>query len=786
MRPADLDTWAEVFDTLDSGLIVLDADQRVVGWNGWIAAASTVPAERAQGRRLADLFAGGADGRLQSAIAGALQAGVSSLLTHSLHPTLFDLRTRAGRPLVYDISIRPIGAKPVERCLIHISDVTVSAQRERLLRERQNARYGAAVDNAPDPILTVDAAGVVQTANPAAAHVLGFALPELLGKPIANLFEHREAWETAWRTVLGGQSLQHAIELVARRRDGSARYVTVSAARWLDDGRVFVTIILRDTSDRHAAEAALQRMNETLEERVASALAERKLLADIVETTDAFIQVVDLNYRLLAVNKASADEFERAFGVRPSVGDNLLELLERHPAERANLERLWGRALAGEDYTLVQPFGVPENNRRYYELKFDTLHDATGAQIAAFQFVYDVTERIERQAQLVRTEEALRQSQKMEAIGQLTGGIAHDFNNLLMGITGAMDILSRRIASGRYEGIERFLEAASASANRAAALTHRLLAFARRQPLDPRAVRINRLIEGMHDLLRGTVGEQVKLTTALSDDLWPVLSDANQLENALLNLTINARDAMPEGGDLAITTRNAAVAKGERFGGDEVAAGDYVVVCVSDTGVGMDAETVAKVVEPFFTTKPLGQGTGLGLSMIYGFVRQTGGHVRIESVVGEGTQVSLFLPRFEGNVQDDGAGASKASPGGLGESVLLVEDDDSVRLLVAELLRDLGYACIEATGAEAAIPVLASSARIDLMVTDVGLPGLNGRQLADLAREHRPDLKVLFVTGYAQSVVGAEQTLGPNMDMIPKPFALDALALKIREILAAK
>jgi len=667
-----------------------------------------------------------------------------------------------------------------------VVDVTVSAHRERVLRERQNARYGAVVDHAPDPILTVDSEGLIQLANPAAARTLEYSAQDLVGKPVGELFEDRDIWTQAWRAILGGEVLQRAVELVARRRDGSPSYLDVSASRWFNDSRAFVTIILRDANERHAAEAALRRLNETLEERVATTLAERKLLADIVETTDAFIQVVDLDYRLLAVNKASADEFQRTLGVRPRVGDNLLDLLSDQLGEQANMRTLWGRALAGEEFTTVQEFGSPELGRRHYELKFDALHDAKGQQIAAFQFVYDVTERVQRQAQLAKTEEALRQAQKMEAIGQLTGGIAHDFNNLLMGITGAMDILRRRIAAGRYEDTERFMDAATASANRAAALTHRLLAFARRQPLAPKPFEINQLVWGMEDLLRRTLGEQVEMTTDLAADLWPVLTDTNQFENAVLNLAINARDAMPNGGRLTIDTRNATYTQPARYGQDEIAPGDYAIIRVSDTGVGIEPEMVAKVVEPFFTTKPLGQGTGLGLSMIYGFVKQTGGHVRIESALGAGTQISLYFPRFKGPLVTSNAGAVGDIPEGLGETVLLVEDDASVRLLISEVLRDLGYACIEAIDAQEAIPVLTADTRLDLMITDVGLPGLNGRQLAELARQHRPELKVLFVTGYAQHAIGAERFLDTGMDMVTKPFTLDALALKIREILTPR
>jgi nitrogen-specific signal transduction histidine kinase/CheY-like chemotaxis protein len=394
----------------------------------------------------------------------------------------------------------------------------------------------------------------------------------------------------------------------------------------------------------------------------------------------------------------------------------------------------------------------------------------------------------ERQAQdaLAKTEEALRQSQKMEALGQLTGGIAHDFNNLLTGIIGAMDIMKRRIASGRLQDLTTYMDAASASANRAAALTHRLLAFARRQPLDPGPVDVNELILGIGDLLRRSVGEQVTLEFELADGLSPAETDANQLENALLNLAINSRDAMPNGGKLRVATCDAVVKAGEAPLPNEAEPGAYTVIRVADTGTGMSPETLAKVFDPFFTTKPIGQGTGLGLSMVYGFARQSHGYVTIESEVGAGTTVSLYLPRHEqGETQEQPIVVRPldAIPEAAGETVLLVEDEPSVRLLIADVLRELGYALIEAAHAEMAVPILASNVRLDLMITDVGLPGLNGRQLAEIGRQYRPALKVLFVTGYAEHATKRGDFLGPGMKMVTKPFSLEAVAVTIREMI---
>ncbi len=371
----------------------------------------------------------------------------------------------------------------------------------------------------------------------------------------------------------------------------------------------------------------------------------------------------------------------------------------------------------------------------------------------------------------------------MDAVGQLTGGIAHDFNNMLTGIIGGLDLIQRYIQSGRHGETQRFIDAAVTSANRAAALTHRLLAFARRQPLNLKRVELNQLIESMHDLLSRTLGRHIQIRNQLQQGLWPVSSDENQLESALLNLVINARDAMADGGTLLLETRNVELYRQGDVG--DLAAGRYVILCLTDSGCGMSPKVLASVFEPFFTTKPIGQGTGLGLSMVYGFTRQAGGHIQIASEPGEGTQVSLYLPVFE----DQGVSVAPAGEddGPLqaqqGETVLVVEDDPAVRLLVIDVLQMLGYQTLEAAEGNAAIRLLESTPTIDMLVTDVGLPGMNGRQLADVARQHRPDLPVLFMTGYAKQAASAD-FLEPGMDMISKPFNLDALAKRVRDMLA--
>lgn len=378
-------------------------------------------------------------------------------------------------------------------------------------------------------------------------------------------------------------------------------------------------------------------------------------------------------------------------------------------------------------------------------------------------------------AERERVEASLRQSQKMEAVGQLTGGIAHDFNNMLTGIIGSLDLMRRRIATGRLQDLDRYMDAASASAGRAAALTHRLLAFSRRQSLDPKPVEVNGLIRSISDLLDRAIHEKIDLQLILSPDLPTGLVDPHQLESAILNLTLNARDAMPSGGALTVETAVIELDEIPDAIRPDLSLGRYLTIAVSDTGVGIPLDVVNKVFDPFFTTKPLGQGTGLGLSMVYGFARQSGGAVRIHSQVGIGTSVKLYLPTTKAQPAE----APKRSfsvPQGRGERVLVVEDDPAVRMLVREVLQELQYNTVECAESLAALPFLASEEHFDLMISDVGLPGMSGRELADIARSHRPNLPILFITGYAEQAALRSGFLGAGMMMITKPFSLDELA----------
>jgi signal transduction histidine kinase len=390
-----------------------------------------------------------------------------------------------------------------------------------------------------------------------------------------------------------------------------------------------------------------------------------------------------------------------------------------------------------------------------------------------------------------RVEEALRQSLKMEAVGQLTGGLAHDFNNLLAGISGSLALMRMRTAQGRTAEIGRYIEIAMTSVNRAAALTHRLLAFSRRQTLDPKPTNVNRLVVGMEELFIRTVGPGIQVETKLATDLWPALCDPNQLENAMLNLVLNARDAMPEGGRLLIETRNSifpdlrGAPKGVPPG--KMPAGEYMGLFINDTGTGMPPDVIAHAFDPFFTTKPTGEGTGLGLSMTYGFVQQSGGHVLLSSEEGQGTTVAIYLPRHLGTADGVGEVDGKTMPpqAEAGAVVLLVEDELAVRMVVVEVLSDLGYTVLEADNSQSGLRIVETRARIDLLLTDVGLPGgMNGRQLADAAREQRPGLKVLFLTGYAENAAVGNGRMEHGMEVMTKPFDLDKLVAKVEGMIS--
>ena len=683
----------------------------------------------------------------------------------------------AQRDAVLDFDARPV-AGPDGRpwgVLVSGQDVT-DAHQARAALEDSEGRFRLMANASPQIAWVTDAQGRVEFFNDrwhdytgaprqapdapadAAAVVQGYVHPD-----------DADATALAFaRALASGGPFE--VEQRVRAASGEWRWHLARGLPHRDPATGRILRFFGSTVDIHAvkqAEAALREVNRLLEERVAARTAEVRLLATVVETTDAFVQVADTGFTWLAVNRAAADEFARIYGPRPAPGLNMLDLLGDQPEHREAVRAVWGRALAGEAFTETGTFGAHDRDRRTYEMRFNVLRDPPGDPegrvTGAFQIVTDVTDRLAQEARLQEAEARLLQAQKMEALGQLTGGVAHDFNNLLTPIMGSLDALSRR---GALEPRERRLVAgALEAADRARALVGRLLAFARRQPLQPGPVDLAALLDGMRGLLGSTLrpGQVLELETPAA--LPRALADANQLELVLLNLAVNARDAMPEGGRLRLSLREESVAADHPHG---LAPGPYLRLEVADTGTGMDEATLARATEPFFSTKDPGKGTGLGLSMAHGLALQLGGALGLRSAPGEGTTVTLWLRAADAT--PEAAPEAPAAAGALGGRALLVDDDPLARATAAEMLRELGFEVTEAEGAAAA---LAQADPPDLLVTDHRMPDLTGSELARRLRLRWPGLPVLVVSGFADGP-------DPLLPRLRKPFRRDELAAGIR------
>lgn len=559
-------------------------------------------------------------------------------------------------------------------------------------------------------------------------------------------------------------------------RAGATDYVT---KRDLSRIPMVVERALREAREREAARLVAIALHES----------EARFRA-MSDSAPALVWSVDGGGRIVFANR----RFLTDFGVPPermmTEGWSAIVHEEDWPAfNRARSETFAARQHFSADVRVRAAGGQV----RWLRCESSPRHDETGTFLGYVGCAVDITQNklatdvleaeiAARTRELRLKDDVLRQSQKMESIGQLAGGIAHDFNNMLAGIMGGADLLRRGLRQGRYGECERYLDAVILSANKATSLTHRLLAFSRQQTLDIKSTGVNRLVTSLEDLMRRTIGEAIQLKTMLAAGLWPAMIDANQLENALLNLAINARDAMPGGGELTIETSNVTI--GEATATGELRPGDYVVVAVGDNGTGMGEDVLAKVFEPFFTTKPIGQGTGLGLSMIYGFMTQIEGHVTIRSSPGRGTCVSLFIPRGRILVEEETVPEpEKRRPNGRG-TLLVVEDEAIIAMLLVDYLEAMGYTVISASEAGEALPVLRGDTHLDLMLTDIGLPGMNGRELAGEARKVRPALKIIFATGYAEGAGKQSDFVGQNMDFIGKPYDFDVLGGKIDALIA--
>jgi PAS domain S-box-containing protein len=719
------------------------------------------------------------------------QFPLARALRHGEHVRQEDMLYRRGDGAMVQISV---SASPVRdpdgAMLMAVStfeDVTARRDAEAAMR-RTAARYCALAHAAGDMVWRVTEndfsmverpGGSVTTARPPGEWIDKIH-PDDRAATLAN-------WERAKATRTGFE-IEHRLQ----RGEGEWWLAVSRGVPVVEpDGRVSEWIgTSTDISGRRAAETAL-----------AAALTNTREILESI--TDAFY-AIDADGRITYVNARAMELWGRSGAsllgrtlaeVFPQLpGSEVHEALQRVAAERQALHlEAFSPILQRWAATAIYPAGngglsvffrdIEERRRADQALRDlnQTLENRVAARTA--ELAAANTQLRAEAAERARAEQTLRQVQKMEAIGQLTGGIAHDFNNMLQGIGGSLEMLRRRLAQGRPADAERLMAAALGGVARAAALTQRLLAFSRQQALDPRPVDVNQLVAAMAELVRRTVGGSVDVRTDLGEAVWPALCDANQLENAVLNLCINARDAMPDGGRLTIATANVAreaLAAPDR----RVPPGDYVMLRVTDTGTGMTADVAARAFDPFFTTKPLGQGTGLGLSMLYGFVRQSGGHVQIDSAPGAGTGITLWLPRHErataSEVVADGAAATPAIAAVPSAThVLVVEDEPMVRMLVSEVIGGLGYTVHEAGDGPAGLAALDASGPVDLLVTDVGLPGLNGRELAEAARRRRPGLKVLFITGYARDAALTGRMLGPDTELLTKPFTLEALAAKV-------
>jgi PAS domain S-box-containing protein len=655
--------------------------------------------------------------------------------------------------------------------------------------KQSEARLRLVVESATDhAILTIAVDATITSWSAGAQSLFGWKAEEIVGQSFARLFDvnHDDA-DAHLRALAAAQHGSSSDERWHIRKDGRRIFMNVSLhpLRSADLGaQPEFLMIARDETARRRTDDALRSLMQALETRIAQRTYElhesmnfaRLALSAVggvgVWTYDPASDQFSCDAAVAKLYDIDAGQAEEGLP-RPAFFQHV------HPDDAEAVARtLAGVLVTGSPLELEYRLCHRDGSLHWVLSRGHTSFDESGRATRLVGVGVDMTKQ-----RLL--EEQFRQSQKMEAVGQLTGGLAHDFNNLLTGISGSLELLQARLAQGNLAGSERYVTAAQGAARRAAALTHRLLAFSRRQTLDPKPTDVNRLVQDMEELIRRTVGPEITMEVVGAAGLWSTYVDSNQLENALLNLCINARDAMPHGGRLTIETANKWLderAASER----DMKAGQYVSLCVTDTGTGMTPEVISRAFDPFFTTKPMGEGTGLGLSMIYGFVRQSGGQVRIYSELGEGTTMCIYLPRADAGPQDPVPTSLDDEPEfrGSGQVVLVVDDEPTVRMLIRDVLEETGYAAIEAGDGPSSMSILRSTARIDLLITDVGLPGgMNGRQIADAARVFRRDLKVLFITGYAENAVIGNGHLERGMQILTKPFAIDALAERIRAML---
>jgi PAS domain S-box-containing protein len=653
---------------------------------------------------------------------------------------------------------------------IIFQDVSARKRAERRLKELNETLESQVVertaerdrmwDTSPYLMLAIDFHGYFKRVNPAWMDVLGYALEELVGRHVNEFViqaDHATTIEAYQDLAAGGQA---RLENRYRHKNGAIRWISWVAVAAGD----LSYATGRDVTDEKAREAEL-----------AARTAERD-------------QLWNLSQDMLARANFAGGMSAVSPAWTQVLGWSESELLARpyasfmHPEDMpSTLEAIGRMAETHLPARFENRIATRDGGWKYIE--WTVTPEPDGQNFVAIG--RDLSLNKAREAELEQAQQSLRQSQKMEAVGQLTGGLAHDFNNLLVSISGALQVLKLKLHRGQLGGLERYVEIGESSVRRAASLTQRLLAFSRRQTLDPKPVDVNRLVAGMEELVRHSAGPMVELEVVNAHDLWLTRVDPSQLENALLNLCINARDAMPDGGKLTLVTANEWI--DERNAQGDMPPGQYISLCVSDTGTGMPPEVAARIFDPFYTTKPLGEGTGLGLSMVYGFVRQSGGQVRVYSEPGRGTRMCLYMPRYSGAAGMEAAADRPSAGSGQGETIVLIEDEHALRDIVEEVLRDAGYRVLTAQDGPTGLHLLNADTQVDLLITDVGLPGgLNGRQVADAARLRRPGLKVLFVTGYADTAAVGNGRLASGMEVITKPFEITALTHKVRALIDAR
>ena len=691
---------------------------------------------------------------------GVLETGESVRFERKLGATDRHLEVSCSR-------IEPVAHHQVA---IVFQDISARKHAEQKLRElnetlesqvaERTAERDRMWNSSPDLMLVIDFEGYFRRVNPAWTELLGYAPDELVGRHVNEFVIHADHASTvdAYETAAAGS--RPTIENRYRHKDGSVRWISWVAApagnMTYATGRN-VTAEKERSADLAARTAERNQLWNLSQDMLARASYEGSMSA----VSPAWTQVLGWSEpELLARSYASFIHPEDI----SSTFDAIARMGEIH--QPARFESRIATRDGGWKY--IEWTVTPELDGKNFV--------AVGR---------DLSLNKAREAQLEQAQAASRQSQKMEAVGQLTSGIAHDFNNLLGTITASMEVMRMRITQGRHAELERYVAVSMGAARRAAALTHRLLAFARQQTLEPKPIALNRLVAGMEELITRTVGPQIHVETVAAGGLWNTLADESQLENALLNLCINARDAMPDGGRLTIETANRWL--DERGAAErEVPPGQYISLCVSDNGTGMTPEVITRAFDPFFTTKSIGQGSGLGLSMVFGFARQSGGQVRIYSEVGDGTMVCIYLPR---HLADEETKLEHAIPvpaqeALAGHTILIVEDEPALRMLVVDMMTELGYTTLEAEDSAVGLKILQSATPISLLISDIGLPGeMNGRQMAEAALHGRPDLKVLFITGYAENAVFNHRHLVPGMQVLTKPFEMAVLATRVHTLI---